>query len=70
MQESEPESKFVITAMTPVGWRTLKSMNEEFLEDEELDDYYKGKVKDDSKFKTAESFQITRFGNKKIKKDT
>lgn len=60
-EEKEPNSKFVITALTVTGWKTIKSMDGDFITDEEIEDYLRGYVKNDAKFMTAEKFTITRF---------
>ncbi len=60
-EQKEPNSKFIITALTVTGWKTLKSMDDEFITEEEIEDYFRGYVKNDSKFMTAEKFTITRF---------
>ena len=61
LQEKNKNSKYCIVGMTPTGLKTLKSFDDDFIEDEKIISYYDGYVKSDAKFKKVSYFVITKL---------
>jgi hypothetical protein len=61
LQEKNKNAKYCITGMTPLGLRTFKGFDDDFIEDDALLSYYAGYVKSDAKFKKVSYFVITKL---------
>jgi hypothetical protein len=61
LQEKNKKSKYCIVGMTPLGLRTLKGFDSEYIDDDIIDEYYRGYVKSDAKLKKISYFVITKL---------
>lgn len=52
-------TKYVVRAENILRDTTLKGLDDDFMDEEDYDEYAKGKVKDDTKFKYFKNFTIT-----------